>query len=175
MRTTLLAAVAIGIAALNIPSGAQADGTAEALRQFGWEGIWSADCSIPNEWKPGVKAVLPRSYHRMSAFGGQPTNAVVMYQNGQKIETIWTIISAKIVADNKLLTVSVAENASSVMKSESVTSLVNGRMFIVRSRMTVTDKQGNPISDHLTVLGGMTVDADDNSTGVAPTLEKCRP
>jgi hypothetical protein len=119
---------------------ASADDTKQGLREFGWEGTWSLDCSIPNVLKEGMTAVLPRSYDVIPLLGPPIRTVELIYENGPlagtKSTTIFTIKSARMVTDNKLVTVSTGNTRT--VTTESVLSMIDGKMVGLRSVMSGT-------------------------------------
>ena len=60
----LVAALCVAL----IAGEARADDTNQALREFGWEGIWSIDCSISNVFNPTSKALFGRVHDEIPVF-----------------------------------------------------------------------------------------------------------
>jgi hypothetical protein len=50
--------------------------TKDALREFGWEGTWSQDCSVPNILREGTTAILARSYDVIPTFGSPTSTSI---------------------------------------------------------------------------------------------------
>lgn len=179
---TLLAAL------LPIDAAHASDDTKQALRDFGWEGTWSSDCSIPNVFRPGTKAVLPKLQDQIPVFGPPTRTAELIYESGPLAGIVskftFTVTSAKLVADNKLVIVSV-ENKSN-WTYEAVVTKVDGKMVALRSKVSgnaMIDspagdlaigplKAGEPFS-YQNAENGVSLTAAGAPRGTA-ILEKCR-
>jgi hypothetical protein len=126
---TKLPFILLSVVWLAQAQSAHADDTKQALREFGWEGTWAQDCSIPNVLKEGAQAVLPRAYDLIPLIGSPTRTIELIYERGPlagtKSTTVFTITSAKIVADNKLVTTSTDSTRGIV--TETVLSIIEGK------------------------------------------------
>jgi hypothetical protein len=168
------------------------DGTNQALREFGWEGIWSQDCSISNVLREGDKRVLFRGTHAIPWIG-PPTNTMeLFYENGplagRSVKSVYTVTSARMVTAHKIVVTTVSRSDDADTTSESVVTMIEGKMLAIRSTMSGTVKREVPAGifsvgplhagDHFTydtTENGMSL-APDGSIRAGPILmEKCNP
>jgi hypothetical protein len=161
-------------------------GPKRALREFGWEGVWSQDCSIPNVFTKGItKAVLARSYNSVPLWG-PPVRVIQIVYDAQPTKFIFTITDARIVADNKLRTVAVQGSDDVTITSESVLSMVGNKMVALRGHTTGIAKRDIPAGRYSTdtLRAGDTFDYTNAENGVSQDykgraigsaiVEKCR-
>jgi hypothetical protein len=188
-------AIAAGIAALSIGSKTVAyaeDSTKQALREFGWEGVWSQDCSISNVFREGDKRVLARGAHAIP-WVGPPTNTIeLFYESGPlagiSSKSIYIVTSARMASDNKIVVTTVSHSDDADTTSESVETMLGGKIFTIRGTLRGVAKKDIPggifsvgplfAGDHFTYdtsENGMSL-APDGSIKAGPILmEKCNP
>jgi hypothetical protein len=182
VRKLMLASTIVAMGLIGV---AHAD-TKDALREFGWEGTWSQDCSVPNILREGTTAILARSYDVIPTFGSPTRTIELVYErgplSGTKSTTVYTVTSAKIVADNKLLMVSVDRSVN----VESVLTLIGGKLVALRSVTSgIADREmpadilsDKPLKagDHFSYISaadGISLSPSGTPRGAA-VLEKCR-
>jgi hypothetical protein len=141
MRTGLIACTLLSLTAA-APAFAEQT-TAEALQKFGWEGTWSVDCSVPSTITSGnhQPAVLARLHDVVPMFSGSPARTVELTINGAPANQVFIVTNARMVADNKLLTISTTKTALMTMTYESVLTMTGGKMVGLRGRVTGVAKQ----------------------------------
>jgi hypothetical protein len=107
---------------------------------------------------------------------------------GTSVKSVYTVTSARMVSNNKLVVTTVSHSDGADMASESVETMIEGKIFPIRETMSGVVKKDMPAGmysvgplhagDHFTydaIKDGMSL-APDGSIRSGPTLlEKCTP
>jgi hypothetical protein len=161
--------------------------TYRALREFGWEGTWSRDCSDSSKNYVGRTQLVGRVHRLVPTFYGQATS-IFEYEWAGEIEKAKpvTMSSARIVSENKLVVYSIVDSDDVVATTESVITKVGDKMVTNRSVTKGVAKrdlaagryapEALKAGDHYEfqqVEDGVTKDFKGRTLGIA-MLEKCR-
>jgi hypothetical protein len=165
------------------------DNTKSALREFGFEGHWAADCSKAPDWRQGPAG--SHFWNHVPWFG----SATRVLDQGT-VKATFIILDARMVADGKLFLVTKQRSDApdpsprpDIARFDGVTESVlimrNGRIQTADSQFkgVVVNAGKDPFDgrmhskgdsyDRTSVKDGWTYIAGERA-GIAPLLEKCR-